>query len=208
MSRRELLTEDERAQLFGVPVDEASLARHYTLSPYDLEHLLAKRGARNILGAAVQLALLRHPGFGLRSDAGKPRAAPPLSGWPQQGRGPAFSGACDICAPAGSDHRPHVREPELSRLRSQSGHRGDRVLEHGLHGAGCRAPENDGCRRPGPSACPHLTVGLVAHQPDRRLPVGAGRDRRRRLPAAQHVEKPAEIGRLTACSIFVRVSVV
>jgi len=24
MSRRELLTEDERAQLFGVPVDEAS----------------------------------------------------------------------------------------------------------------------------------------------------------------------------------------
>src|SRR5215469_2750209 len=63
-----LLTEDERAQLFGVPVDEASLARHYTLSPYDLEHLLAKRGARNILGAAVQLALLRHPGFGLRSD--------------------------------------------------------------------------------------------------------------------------------------------
>jgi TnpA family transposase len=70
------------------------------------------------------------------------------------------------------------------------------------------APENDGCRRPGPSACPHLTVGLVAHQPDRRLPVGAGRDRRRRLPAAQHVEKPAEIGRMTACSIFVRVSVV
>ena len=32
MSRRELLTEDERTQLFGVPVDEASLARHDTLS--------------------------------------------------------------------------------------------------------------------------------------------------------------------------------
>ena len=31
MSRRELLTEDERTQLFGVPVDEASLARHDTL---------------------------------------------------------------------------------------------------------------------------------------------------------------------------------
>ena len=31
MSRRELLTEDERTQLFGVPVDEASLARHYSL---------------------------------------------------------------------------------------------------------------------------------------------------------------------------------
>ena len=68
MSRRELLTEDERAQLFGVPVDKASLAKHYTLSPEDLELLLAKRGAHNILGAAVQLGLLRHPGFGLRND--------------------------------------------------------------------------------------------------------------------------------------------
>ena len=68
MSRRKLLTEEERAQLFGVPIDEAGLARHYTLSPDDLELLHAKRGARNILGAAVQLALLRHPGFGLRSD--------------------------------------------------------------------------------------------------------------------------------------------
>ena len=68
MSRRKLLTEDERAHLFGIPIDEAGLARHYTLSPDDLELLHAKRGARNILGAAVQLALLRHPGFGLRSD--------------------------------------------------------------------------------------------------------------------------------------------
>jgi len=64
MSRRKLLTEDERAHLFGIPIDEAGLARHYTLSPDDLELLHAKRGARNILGAAVQLALLRHPGFG------------------------------------------------------------------------------------------------------------------------------------------------
>ena len=68
MSRRKLLTEDERANLFGIPIDEAGLARHYTLSPDDLELLHAKRGARNILGAAVQLALLRHPGFGMRSD--------------------------------------------------------------------------------------------------------------------------------------------
>ena len=68
MSRRDLLTEDERARLFGIPLDEASLVRHYTLSPEELEHLLAKRGAHNILGAAVQLGLLRHPGFGLRND--------------------------------------------------------------------------------------------------------------------------------------------
>ena len=46
MGRRELLTEDERTLLFGVPVDEAGLARYYTLTPEDLELLLAKRGAR------------------------------------------------------------------------------------------------------------------------------------------------------------------
>ena len=53
-----------------MPVDEAGLARYYTLTPNDLELLLAKRGARNALGAAVQLGLLRYPGFGLgNSDA-------------------------------------------------------------------------------------------------------------------------------------------
>ena len=36
MGRRELLTEDERTLLFGVPVDEAGLARYYTLTPEDL----------------------------------------------------------------------------------------------------------------------------------------------------------------------------
>jgi hypothetical protein len=59
MSRRKLLTEDERRQLFGVPVDEASLAKHYTLSPEDLELLLAKRGAHNILGATAAASRFR-----------------------------------------------------------------------------------------------------------------------------------------------------
>ena len=75
MGRRELLTEDERTLLFGVPVDEAGLARYYTLTPEDLELLLAKRGARNALGAAVQLGLLRYPGFGLvNNDTAAPEA--------------------------------------------------------------------------------------------------------------------------------------
>ena len=63
MGRRELLTDDEWRLLFGIPVDEANLAKHYTLSADDIELLLAKRGARNALGAAVQIGLLRHPGF-------------------------------------------------------------------------------------------------------------------------------------------------
>ena len=68
MGRRELLTDDERRLLFGIPVDEASFARHCTLSADDIELLLAKRGARNALGAAVQIGLLRHPGFSLGSS--------------------------------------------------------------------------------------------------------------------------------------------
>ena len=68
MGRRNILTEEEREQFFSVSVDEAQLVKHYTLSPDDLERSFAKRGARNQLGFALQLCLLRYPGFGLRID--------------------------------------------------------------------------------------------------------------------------------------------
>jgi hypothetical protein len=81
MGRRELLTEDERTLLFGVPVDEAGLARHYTLTPDDLELLLAKRGggiwkrsARLLIGTDVP----RHPQHRPRLASPAPHArAPP-----------------------------------------------------------------------------------------------------------------------------------
>jgi hypothetical protein len=73
MGRRSLLTEEEREQFFLVPVNEAHLVKHYTLSPDDLERALAKRGARNQLGFALQLCLLRYPGFGLRIDEQVPQ---------------------------------------------------------------------------------------------------------------------------------------
>ncbi|MBL0407351.1 Tn3 family transposase [Microvirga aerilata] len=66
MAQRGLLTEDEHQLLFGVPRQEHLIIKHYTLSPDDLDLVLRKRGARNQLGFAVQLCLLRHPGFGLR----------------------------------------------------------------------------------------------------------------------------------------------
>jgi hypothetical protein len=72
MARRELLTEDERVSLFGVPTERAALARHYTLRPDDLDFLAARRGDANRLGAATWMALLRHPGFGLRHDEAPP----------------------------------------------------------------------------------------------------------------------------------------
>lgn len=72
MARRDLLTEDERGSLFGVPIDRASLAAHYTLAPDDLAMLATRRGDHNRLGAALWLLLLRHPGFGLRHDEPPP----------------------------------------------------------------------------------------------------------------------------------------
>lgn len=68
MARRNLLTGDERRALFGVPLDRASLGKFYTVLPEDRALIEAKRGAANRLGFALHLALLRHPGFGLRHD--------------------------------------------------------------------------------------------------------------------------------------------
>jgi acyl-CoA synthetase (AMP-forming)/AMP-acid ligase II len=74
MARRELLTDDERRRIFGVPETEADIIRHYTLSPVDLELTTDRRGSHNRLGFAVQLCLLRHPGFGLRAGESVPEA--------------------------------------------------------------------------------------------------------------------------------------
>lgn len=74
MPRRQLLTSDEHIRLFGMPSDPEALIRHCTLSPVDLDWLSGRRGASNRLGAAVQLCLLRHPGFGLRAEENPPES--------------------------------------------------------------------------------------------------------------------------------------
>ena len=74
MARRGLLNEADRKRLFEAPVDDASLIRLYSLSDDDRDFILSKRGARNQLGMAVQLSLLRYPGFGLRLESGAPAA--------------------------------------------------------------------------------------------------------------------------------------
>ncbi|HEY8127357.1 MAG TPA: Tn3 family transposase [Hyphomicrobium sp.] len=68
MARRSLLNEADRKRFFEAPDDEASLIRLYSLSDVDRDFVLSKRGARNQLGMAVQLGLLRYPGFGLRLE--------------------------------------------------------------------------------------------------------------------------------------------
>ena len=66
MARQTLLSDEDRRGLFEIPRHEAGLIRHYTLSADDIELSIGHRGAMNRLGFAVQLCLLRHPGFGLR----------------------------------------------------------------------------------------------------------------------------------------------
>jgi TnpA family transposase len=73
MAQRGLLTDDERQLVFGVPRQEHLIIEYYTLSQDDLDLVLRKRGARNQLGFAVQLCLLRYPGLGLRLNEAPPR---------------------------------------------------------------------------------------------------------------------------------------
>jgi TnpA family transposase len=62
MSRRTLLSFEQRARLFGIPTDAAEMATHYVLNSEDLTLIRAKRRPSNRLGFAVQLCVLRHPG--------------------------------------------------------------------------------------------------------------------------------------------------
>ena len=72
MPRRERLSRVQRAALIGIPTDREGLARHYTLSSEDRLLIGGKRGDRNRLGFAVQLAYLRHPGQALGVDEEPP----------------------------------------------------------------------------------------------------------------------------------------
>jgi TnpA family transposase len=74
MARRGLLNDAERTRLFEAPGGDASLIRLYSLSDADRDFVLSKRGARNQLGMAVQISLLRYPGFGLRLENEPPAA--------------------------------------------------------------------------------------------------------------------------------------
>jgi TnpA family transposase len=73
MLRRQLLTTDERQAMLGIPGDEESLIRHYTLSPQDRLQAEVRR-PHNQLGYAVQLCIMRYPGRILGMDEDPPAA--------------------------------------------------------------------------------------------------------------------------------------
>ncbi|HJU16762.1 MAG TPA: DUF4158 domain-containing protein [Stellaceae bacterium] len=74
MSRRTLLSPEQRARLFNIPTEAAEMAKHYVLSAEDLALVRTKRRPSNRLGFAVQLCALRHPGRPL-----EPSEAPPAA---------------------------------------------------------------------------------------------------------------------------------
>ncbi len=62
MPRRSILTARQKAALFDLPTDEATILRHYTLADDDLEIIGARRRNHNRIGFALQLCALRYPG--------------------------------------------------------------------------------------------------------------------------------------------------
>jgi len=72
MPRRSLLSETERAGLLILPASQDDLVRQYSFTDTDMALIRQRRGAANRLGFAVQLCLLRYPGYALASDTKLP----------------------------------------------------------------------------------------------------------------------------------------
>lgn len=68
MPRRSLLSESDRARLLALPESHDDLIRQYAFTQTDLSLINQRRGDSNRLGFAVQLCLLRFPGYALASD--------------------------------------------------------------------------------------------------------------------------------------------
>lgn len=68
MPRRSILSTIERMSLIELPESHDDLIRYYTFNESDLALIKQHRGDSNRLGFAVQLCLLRHPGFALAGN--------------------------------------------------------------------------------------------------------------------------------------------
>ncbi|MET3134558.1 TnpA family transposase [Oxalobacteraceae bacterium GrIS 1.11] len=68
MPRRSILSATERDNLMALPEGEDDLIRHYSFTESDLSLIRQRRGDANRVGFAVQLCLLRYPGYALASD--------------------------------------------------------------------------------------------------------------------------------------------
>ena len=62
MAHRTILTDRQRAALFGLPADEATHLRFHVLSDQDIALVRRRRRPWNRLGFALQLCAFRYPG--------------------------------------------------------------------------------------------------------------------------------------------------
>ena len=69
MPRRSILSATERDTLLALPESQDDLIRYYTFNESDLSLIRQRRGDANRLGFAVQICLLRYPGYALASDS-------------------------------------------------------------------------------------------------------------------------------------------
>ncbi len=72
MPRRLILSATERDTLLALPESGDDLIRYYTFNDSDLSLIRQRRGDANRLGFAVQLCLLRYPGYALGTDSELP----------------------------------------------------------------------------------------------------------------------------------------
>ncbi|WP_458294745.1 DUF4158 domain-containing protein [Enterobacter kobei] len=72
MPRRLILSATGRDTLLALPESQDDLIRYYTFNDSDLSLIRQRRGDINRLGFAVQLCLLRYPGYALGTDSELP----------------------------------------------------------------------------------------------------------------------------------------
>lgn len=65
MARRSILSATERDSLLAFPENQDELIQHYSFTESDLSLIRQRRGDANRIGFAVQLCLLRYPGYAM-----------------------------------------------------------------------------------------------------------------------------------------------
>ena len=76
--------------------------------------------------------------------------------------------------PPRPDHRPQSRSSAIPRLRAQPGDRGDRLLEHDIHGRSCRSPSPRGRAGASRATRSHVADRVRAYCVLWLFPVGTG----------------------------------
>ena len=103
--------------------------------------------------------------------AGEPGTTPAMSCRLNKGESAPCPRSGRLPAIARSVRRPHVQKPELSRVRPQPRHRGDRLLEHRLSLARRGISAQHRRRRSGRPLTTCRAARVEPHQPDGRLPL-------------------------------------